>query len=206
MMKALYMSIVLIFSLLINEEPFFKDFKMNEKKEIAILANGCFWCTEAIFQQLKGVHKVEPGYIGGIKENPTYKEVCTGETLHAEALRIEYNPEVITYTELLEVFFSTHNPTTLNRQGNDVGTQYRSEIFYLNEEQKSESIAFIDWMSSQEIFADPIVTKVTEATHFWEAEDYHHNYYINNPNQSYCAAVVGPKVEKFKKNFETKLK
>lgn len=178
----------------------------NTINEVAILANGCFWCTEAIFQQLKGVVKVTPGYIGGIKENPTYKEVCTGETLHAEALRIEFNSQEITFKELLEVFFATHDPTTLNRQGNDIGTQYRSEIFYMSEQQKQDAEEYIEWLTKAEVFPNPIVTKLTEATKFWEAEDYHINYFNNNPNQSYCAAVIKPKVSKFQKIYHEQLK
>lgn len=178
----------------------------EEKNEVAILANGCFWCTEAIFQQLKGVKTVESGYIGGTKENPTYKEVCTGETNHAEALRINYDPSVLSYSELLEVFFATHDPTSLNRQGEDIGTQYRSEIFYTNEVQKQTAIDFIAELTEQEFFDKPLVTKISAATKFWEAEDYHKNYYENNKTQPYCNAVISPKVAKFKKYFADKIK
>lgn len=182
------------------------DIRMNKELEVAILANGCFWCTEAIFQQLNGVETVEPGYIGGDKENPTYEEVCTGTTNHAEALRIRFNPEVISYEELLEVYFSTHNPTTLNRQGEDIGTQYRSEIFYTTAEQKELAEKFIGWMISQDVFEDPIVTKISQATMFWVAEDYHHNYFNTHPDKTYCALVIHPKVEKFQHYFKDKLK
>ena len=182
------------------------DIRMNKELEVAILANGCFWCTEAIFQQLNGVETVEPGYIGGDKDNPTYEEVCTGTTNHAEALRIRFNPEVISYEELLEVYFSTHNPTTLNRQGEDIGTQYRSEIFYTTAEQKELAEKFIGWMISQDVFEDPIVTKISQATIFWVAEDYHHNYFNTHPDKTYCALVINPKVEKFQHYFKDKLK
>lgn len=184
-----------------------KSFKsMNNNNEVAILANGCFWCTEAIFQQLNGVESVEPGYIGGDKENPTYEEVCTGSTNHAEALRIHFNPEIISYEELLEVYFSTHNPTTLNRQGEDIGTQYRSEIFYTNSTQKVIAENFIKWLTEQQVFEDPIVTKISEASIFWVAEDYHHNYFNTHPEKTYCALVINPKVEKFKEYFKSKIK
>lgn len=189
----------------INKEQKVMNMK-EEKNEVAILANGCFWCTEAIFQQLKGVKTVESGYIGGTKENPTYKEVCTGETNHAEALRINYDPSVLSYSELLEVFFATHDPTSLNRQGEDIGTQYRSEIFYTNEVQKQTAIDFIAELTEQEFFDKPLVTKISAATKFWEAEDYHKNYYENNKTQPYCNAVISPKVAKFKKYFADKIK
>lgn len=179
---------------------------MIDKKEIAIFANGCFWCTEAIFQNLKGVESVKPGYIGGDVDNPTYEQVCTGNTNHAEALQISFNPDEVSYSQLLEVFFSTHNPTTLNRQGNDIGTQYRSEIFFTNNNQKDEALKMIQWIESQNIFEDPIVTEVSEASRFWIAEDYHHNYYNNNKEKSYCAMVIQPKVEKFKMYFSESLK
>jgi len=179
---------------------------MTDEKEIAILANGCFWCTEAIFQQLQGVDSVEPGYIGGTKDNPTYEEVCTGNTFHAEALRIVFDPKIITYEQLLEVYFATHDPTTLNRQGNDIGTQYRSEIFFTNSKQKELAENFIRWMTDEKIFDNPIVTKISPATIFWVAEDYHHNYYKTHPDKTYCAMVIHPKVEKFKKYFQDRLK
>ncbi|HLU91243.1 MAG TPA: peptide-methionine (S)-S-oxide reductase MsrA [Pedomonas sp.] len=172
--------------------------------ETAILAAGCFWCVEAVFDDLIGVESVESGYIGGHVENPTYSQVCDGNTGHAEAVRITFNPEQISYDELLEVFFHVHDPTQLNRQGNDVGEQYRSAIFYLNDAQreaaeKAIAAAQLDWPSR-------IVTQVTPATRFWEAEDYHQEYFANNPNQPYCAAVVGPKVRKFREKYAGRLK
>lgn len=172
--------------------------------ETAILAAGCFWCVEAVFDDLIGVESVESGYIGGHVENPTYSQVCDGNTGHAEAVRITFNPEQISYDELLEVFFHVHDPTQLNRQGNDVGEQYRSAIFYLNDAQreaaeKAIAAAQLDWPSR-------IVTQVVPATRFWEAEDYHQEYFANNPNQPYCAAVVGPKVRKFREKYAGRLK
>lgn len=172
--------------------------------ETAILAAGCFWCVEAVFDDLIGVESVESGYIGGHVENPTYSQVCDGNTGHAEAVRITFNPEQISYDELLEVFFHVHDPTQLNRQGNDVGEQYRSAIFYLNDAQreaaeKAIAAAQLDWPSR-------IVTQVTLATRFWEAEDYHQEYFANNLNQPYCAAVVGPKVRKFREKYAGRLK
>lgn len=174
--------------------------------QTAILAGGCFWCTEAVYNQLTGIQSIEPGYIGGDIPNPTYQQICTGTTDHAEAVKIVFDSTKISYQELLEVFFATHDPTTLNRQGADVGTQYRSEIFYLNEEQKIQAQEFISWLEKEKVFHDPIVTKVSEASTFYVAEDYHKNYFENNPNQGYCRMVVAPKVEKVRKYFEHKLK
>lgn len=177
-----------------------------DKLEIAILGGGCFWCTEAVFLDLKGVNKVAPGYIGGLNPNPTYKEVCTGETGHAEAIQIEFDPNQVSYYTLLEVFFGTHDPTTLNRQGNDIGTQYRSEIFYTNEKQKEVATDFIAMLTEAKLFENPIVTKISEATTFYVAEDYHHNYYNGNKEQGYCSMTITPKIQKFKKVFKDKLK
>ena len=179
--------------------------RMN-KEEVAILANGCFWCTEAIFQQLKGVASVRSGYTGGHIINPAYREVITGSTGHAEGIEIVFNPEVISFTEILEVFFSTHDPTTLNRQGYDVGTQYRSGIFYKSETQKSIAEGLIKALDEAKVFNDPIVTEVTEFKNFFVAEEYHQNYYNNNKNQPYCLAVINPKLEKFLKDHKDKLK
>ena len=179
---------------------------MNEDLAIATFGNGCFWCTEAIFQQLKGVKTVLPGYTGGAIKNPSYEAVCTGTTGHAEAIQITYDPKVISYRELLDVFFYTHDPTTLNRQGNDVGTQYRSAIFYHNEEQKNTAEKMISQLTSEKVFDDPIVTEITEMDIFYEAEDYHKNYYNNNKNQGYCRAVINPKLDKFVKKYSSKLK
>ena len=180
--------------------------KMNEKLATATFGNGCFWCTEAIFQQLKGVTSVLPGYTGGSVKNPSYREVCTGTTGHAEAIQIKYDPDVISYRELLDIFFYTHDPTTLNRQGGDVGTQYRSAIFYHDEQQKEDAETIIAQLTEEGVYDDPIVTEVTVAQVFYEAEDYHKNYYNNNKNQGYCRAVINPKLDKFMKKYGAKTK
>lgn len=173
---------------------------------IATLGAGCFWCVEAVFQDLKGVYKVESGYSGGSVKNPSYKEVCNGTTGHAEVIQIKYNPSEISFEELLEVFWETHDPTTLNRQGNDVGTQYRSVIFYHNDEQKSISESFKKRLNDEKVFPNPIVTEISPATTFYVAENYHQDYFNQNGEQPYCAFVIKPKVEKFKKVFKDKLK
>ena len=178
----------------------------QQKMDVATFGNGCFWCTEAIFQQLKGVSKVESGYSGGHVENPTYKEVCSETTGHAEVLQITYDPDVISYTELLEVFWETHDPTTLNRQGNDRGTQYRSAVFYHNDEQKKLAEKYKKELDASGAWNDPIVTEITAFDKFYVAEDYHQNYYNLNGSQPYCSFVIRPKVEKFKKVFKDKLK
>lgn len=177
-----------------------------EGKEIATLGAGCFWCVEAVYQNLKGVEKVESGYTGGEIKNPSYKEVCTGRTGHAEVTQITFDPKVISFAELLEVFFETHNPTTLNRQGADVGTQYRSAIFYHSDEQKRIAEVAIAAGNESGNWDDPIVTEVTPASVFYKAEDYHQDYYSINGEQPYCQMVIAPKVDKFKKKFKEKLK
>jgi len=174
--------------------------------DTATFGNGCFWCTEAIFQQLEGVEKVESGYSGGHIANPSYKEVCTGNTGHAEALRIVYDPKKISFDELLEVFWQTHDPTTLNRQGNDIGTQYRSVIFYHNNEQKQKAEKYKVELDKSGAFNNPIVTEIVPAQTFYKAEDYHQNYYKENGSQPYCQFVIRPKVEKFQKVFKSKIK
>jgi peptide-methionine (S)-S-oxide reductase len=174
--------------------------------QVAILGAGCFWCIEAVLQRVKGVEKVEPGYINGQTKNPTYKEICTGQTGHAEVARVTFDTAVISFEELLEVFWKTHDPTTLNRQGNDVGTQYRSGIFYSDISQKEIAEAYKKQLDESGIFADPIVTEITPATEFYVAEGYHHNYFNQNASQPYCQFVVRPKVEKLKKDFAEKLK
>lgn len=179
---------------------------MNQKFERATLSGGCFWCTEAVFLRLKGVESVTPGYSGGHVKNPAYREVVAGRTGHAEVVQVTYNPEVVTFAEILEVFFLTHDPTTLNRQGADVGTQYRSSIFYHTPEQKKIAEEIIRALEKEKVYNDPIVTEVTAFTNFYEAEDYHKNYFARNPNQPYCQFVVAPKVAKFKKIFKEKLK
>lgn len=178
----------------------------NHMKEVT-LAAGCFWCVEAVFQQLKGVEKVVSGYMGGHVENPTYKQVCTGETGHAEVLQITYDSRELSYEEILEVFFKTHDPTTLNRQGNDVGTQYRSAIFYDSIEQKLIAEGIIKDLNNAGAFYAPIVTTLEPLTTFYAAEDYHQNYFNENGDKNpYCTMVVRPKVEKFKKVFKDRLK
>ncbi|WP_460943004.1 peptide-methionine (S)-S-oxide reductase MsrA [Spirosoma daeguense] len=174
--------------------------------EKATFGTGCFWCTEAVYESLDGVISAVSGYEGGQKVNPTYKEVCTGETGHAECVEVTYDPSKITYTELLEAFFRSHDPTTLNRQGNDIGTQYRSAIFYHNDEQKKLAETAKTELDKSGAYGSKIVTQVVPATTFYEAEAYHQNYFANNPNQGYCAFVVAPKLEKFRKVFKEKLK
>jgi len=175
-------------------------------KEIATLAGGCFWCLEAVFDDLKGVESVESGYMGGKTVNPSYEEVCSGETGHAEVAQLSFDPKQVSFKEILEVFFVIHDPTTLNRQGNDVGTQYRSAIFYHSAEQKAAAEQVIANMSAARVYEDPIVTEVVPASKFYVAEDYHQEYFRRNPAQPYCAFVVRPKVAKFRKHFLEKLK
>jgi peptide-methionine (S)-S-oxide reductase len=175
-------------------------------KEVATLAGGCFWCLEAVFDDLKGVGSVESGYMGGRTANPTYEQVCSGDTGHAEVVRLTFDPDVVSFKEILEVFFVIHDPTTPNRQGNDVGTQYRSAVFYHSAEQKSAAERVIANLDSAGIYDDPIVTEVVPASQFHVAEDYHQEYFRRNPAQPYCAYVVRPKVAKFRKHFLEKLK
>jgi peptide-methionine (S)-S-oxide reductase len=180
--------------------------KGHKDMENATLGGGCFWCLEAVFEQLRGVEKVESGYAGGTVPNPTYKQVCTGATGHAEVVQITFDPQAITFKELLEVFFTIHDPTTLNRQGADVGTQYRSAIFYHSPEQRQTAEQVIQAIQAAKIWDDPIVTEVTPLTDFYKAEDYHQEYFRHNPNQGYCRAVIAPKVAKFRKQYLAKLK
>jgi peptide-methionine (S)-S-oxide reductase len=177
---------------------------MNE--EIATLAGGCFWCLEAVYDQMKGVRSVESGYTGGHTEQPSYEAVCGGRTGHAEAVRIAFDPTVVTYREILDVFFVIHDPTTLHRQGNDVGTQYRSAIFYHNAEQKRIAEDAMAALARDQVYPNPIVTELVPSTTWYEAESYHQEYFARNPFQGYCTAVVGPKVAKFRKQFLSKLK
>jgi peptide-methionine (S)-S-oxide reductase len=174
--------------------------------QIATLGSGCFWCSEAVYSELMGVSKVEPGYSGGSVPNPTYEQVCTDETGHAEVAQVTFDPKVISYRELLEVFFSTHDPTTPNRQGADVGTQYRSVIFYHDIPQKEAAEAIIRELEGEKVFGKPIVTQVVPFSRFFPAEDYHRQYYKLNPNQPYCRAVIGPKLSKFRAHFQSRLK
>lgn len=180
--------------------------KANNNLEIATLANGCFWCTEAVFQELEGVESVKSGYSGGFVENPTYEEVCDRTTGHAQCLRIEYDPGIISFEDLLEVFWATHDPTTLNRQENDVGPQYRSVIFYHNEEQKTKAELYKKTLNDSGVFVSPIVTAIEPLINFFPAENYHTNYYLDHPAQSYCYYVIKPKVEKIREVFSHKLK
>lgn len=189
-----------------NNQEKIMDNQTQNKLDIATFGSGCFWCTEAIFERVKGVQKVISGYSGGTTENPTYIEVCTGTTGHAECTQIYFDPNVISFDELLEIFWKTHDPTTLNRQGNDVGTQYRSVIFYHNLEQKQKAEYYKKKLEEEKIWDKPIVTEIAEFKEFYPAEDYHQNYYDNNPYQGYCAFVITPKIEKFEKIFKDKLK
>lgn len=175
-------------------------------KDVAILAGGCFWCLEAVFDQVRGVESVESGYIGGDLDHPSYEAVCGGQTGHAEAVQITFDPRVISYKELLEIFFSIHDPTTLNRQGNDTGTQYRSAIFYMSPEQQQTAEDLIKSLTVEKLYDVPIVTQVVPATNWYEAESYHQEYFARNPLQGYCQFVVGPKVAKFRKQFAQHLK
>ena len=196
-----------------NATNFFENnnLKMEEKvvmtkTDTATFGEGCFWCTEAIFERLKGVISVTSGYAGGAVPNPTYEQVCTGTTGHAEVSQIVYDPDVISYDELLKVFFKTHDPTSLNRQGADVGTQYRSVIFYSNEEQQKKAEYYKDELNKSGAFDKPIVTEITPLKNFYKAEDYHQDYFAKNPNQGYCNFVIVPKIEKFEKVFKDLLK
>jgi peptide-methionine (S)-S-oxide reductase len=180
--------------------------KIKNMTDTATFGTGCFWCTEAVFQQLEGVEKVTSGYSGGFTENPNYKDVCTGTTGHAECLNVVYDPSKISFDDLLEVFWQVHDPTTLNRQGNDIGTQYRSTVFFHNGQQKATTEKYIKELDKTGAWANPIVTKLEPFIKFYPAEDYHQNYYNNNTGQGYCQFVIRPKVEKFQKVFKVKLK
>ena len=180
---------------------------MNDpRSKVAVFGSGCFWCTEAVFDELRGVKSVVSGYAGGSTKNPTYEEVCGGRTGHAEVIKIDFDPGEIAFKDLLTVFFATHDPTTLNRQGNDVGTQYRSAIFYADEEQKREAEAFIKELNDSKAFGKPVVTTLEPLGEFYEAEDYHQKYYANNPYQPYCQYLIPPKLNKLHKQFSALLK
>ena len=172
----------------------------------ATLGGGCFWCTEAVYRKLRGVDTVEPGYSGGTLENPTYEAVCSGATGHAEVIRIAWDPDEISFQTILDVFFSTHDPTTLNRQGNDVGSQYRSVVFYHDDEQREAAERTIDKLNSDSVFSDPVVTEVRPFEKFYPAEDYHHDYFARNPRQPYCNAIIPPKLRKLQVAFGRQLK
>jgi methionine-S-sulfoxide reductase len=184
-----------------NPRPENTDSTDPAKLETATFASGCFWCSEAVFQQLRGVKSVVSGYSGGLAPNPTYEQVCSGTTGYAEAIQVSFDPSVIPYTDLLQVFWQTHDPTTLNRQGNDVGTQYRSAVFYHNDQQRKEAEEYKQQLDASKTFSGPIVTEITQYTNFIPAETYHQDYYQQNPNQGYCQYVIRPKVEKFRKQF-----
>jgi len=199
-MKVLISIILLSITIMTNAQS------TKTNKEEAILGAGCFWCVEAVFQELKGVELVESGYMGGSVDNPTYEEVCTGTTGHAEVAKIVFDPTKVSFKELLEVFWKTHDPTTLNQQGADKGTQYRSAIFYLSEEQKDLATAYKKRLNESGAFSAPIITEITKASTYYPAEKYHQNYYSLNPNKGYCQYVIQPKMEKFRKAFADKLK
>lgn len=213
-MKNLLVAFLFVFQSCQSQEKkteikeFKEPVKMNVENnmEVATFAGGCFWCTEAVFTELKGVEKVVSGYTGGMIKNPSYKEICTGTTGHAEAIQIIFDPKEIAFEDLLEVFFGTHDPTTLNRQGADVGTQYRSEIFYHSQEQKDKAEDYIKFIENEKLYNKPIVTKVSSAVVFYEAEEYHQDYYAENSQQGYCQMVIAPKLEKLRKYYKSKLK
>ncbi len=179
---------------------------MIDSKEVTTLAGGCFWCLEAVFDELNGVQSVESGYMGGHLINPSYEAICTGRTDHAEVVQITFDPKMISFQELLETFFATHDPTTLNQQGNDIGTQYRSAIFYHSPDQKAIAEGVIATLTKDKIFDSPIVTEVVPAESFYIAENYHQEYFVRNPSQPYCAYLINPKLAKFRKQFAAKLK
>lgn len=196
----------IVFSIVQTHAQTSKKIKKMNTLETATFGNGCYWCTEAIFQRLEGVESVASGFSGGFIKNPAYREVVTGRTGHAEVIQIKFDPSKISFQELLDVFFSTHDPTTPNRQGYDVGTQYRSAIFYHSESQKEQAEKFIVELDKAKVFDAKIVTEVTAFKAFYKAEDYHQNYYNNNKTQGYCTAVINPKLEKFLKKYKSKLK
>ena len=201
---ALLLTIISISSQLFSQNKNKEEDNMNTK--VTTFGSGCFWCSEAIFNRIEGVIKVEPGFSGGHTKNPSYKEVVTGTTGHAEVAQITYNPDFVSFSTLLEVFWKTHDPTTLNRQGADVGTQYRSIIFFHNKEQESLAKEYLAALDSEKIWENPIVTEIVPFVKFYPAEDYHNDYYKNNPTNSYCSFVITPKIEKFEKIFMDRLK
>lgn len=204
MNRLLILAIVAISATVYPQTP--KGKTMNSTLQTATFGSGCFWCTEAFFLDVKGVQEVGSGYMGGKSKNPTYKEVCTGQTGHAEVIQLKYDASIVSYEALLEIFWNTHDPTTLNKQGADEGTQYRSVVFYHNEEQKKIAEQYKKQLATAGVFKKPIVTEITAASEYYIAENYHQNYYALNPDQGYCQYVIRPKVEKFKKQFASKLK
>lgn len=200
-------STIFTFAFALNGNNYGKDSIMsNDKLEKATLGSGCFWCTETIFEKLSGVESSISGYSGGTTESPSYKEVCSGNTGHAEVVQVTYDPSIISYAELLEVFWKVHDPTTLNKQGNDVGTQYRSVVFYHNEEQKKIAEDYKNKLEIAKIYNSPIVTEITKFDKFYPAENYHQDYYELNKSEPYCSFVITPKVKKFEEVFKNKLK
>jgi peptide-methionine (S)-S-oxide reductase len=179
---------------------------MSEARQVATLASGCFWCTEAVFNELKGVEKVESGYSGGTIANPSYEQVCTGDTGHAETVQVTFDPKLISYKDILTIFFTTHDPTTKDRQGADVGTQYRSAIFYHNADQRSTAEQVIKELNASKLWKHPIITEVTPFKAFYKAEDYHQNFYTNNQGYGYCKVVIDPKIAKLRKQYHDRLK
>lgn len=179
---------------------------MASTTSLATLGGGCFWCIESAFLQVNGILSVKSGYTGGHTEHPSYQQVCNGDTGHAEVAQLEFDPDVISYRQILEIFFTLHDPTQVNRQGNDVGSQYRTSIFYHDQQQRQQAEDIIAELESDDAFADPIVTEVTELERFWPAEDYHDNYFARNPDNPYCQAVISPKLAKFRKTFSSLLK
>jgi peptide-methionine (S)-S-oxide reductase len=179
---------------------------VTNKAETAYLGGGCFWCVEAVFKEIKGISSVEPGYAGGSTKNPTYTEVSSGTTGHAEVAKIEFNPEMISFREILEIFFATHNPTTLNRQGSDIGTQYRSIILYQDDDQKEKAEKYIQKITKEMVFDSPIVTEVVPLDIFYQAENYHKDYYDYHKDNPYCRVIISPKIAKLRKKFSDKLK
>jgi peptide-methionine (S)-S-oxide reductase len=194
------------YSLILKERHKAMTQQVPAGKEVAILGGGCFWCIEAVFDDLKGVEDVESGYAGGPKLNPTYEQICNGNTGHAEVVRVVFDPAIISFKEILTVFFTIHDPTTLNRQGNDSGTQYRSVVFYLDEAQRQMAQETIAELSGQGLWDAPVVTEVSAYSNYYAAEDYHQEYFRRNPNQGYCAVVVAPKVAKFRAKYFKQLK
>jgi peptide-methionine (S)-S-oxide reductase len=205
-MKKNHLIILFCFTSLALGAQTIKPKNMNEELQVATLGSGCFWCTEAFFLKLNGVESVVSGYSGGKVKNPTYREVCTGLTGHAEVIQVKFNPKLISYEEILEVFWNTHDPTTLNKQGADEGTQYRSAVFYHSDEQKKIAEQYKSQLDKSGTYKNRIVTEITSFSVFYPAEDYHQNYYALNPNQGYCQYVIRPKVEKFNKQYASKLK
>jgi peptide-methionine (S)-S-oxide reductase len=205
-MKLIAFTVSLCLALSVGNQAQNKNQKNMKDLEVATLGSGCFWCTEAFFLRLKGVESVVSGYSGGQIKNPTYREVCSGLTGHAEVIQVKFDPSMISYEEVLEVFWNTHDPTTLNKQGADEGTQYRSVVFYHNDSQKKIAEEYKAQLNQSEVYNNPVVTEISPFKEFYPAEEYHQNYYMLNPNQGYCQYVIRPKVEKFNKEYASKLK